>query len=225
MEVPGSTPIAALFLELSVLPIKFEIEERQLFFLKRILDKDPDDPVHAVYKEQLNYNFEENWANYIFQFRHTYNLPLNDENIKKITLSQWKSVVKSAIRQDAFMQLTIQCANNRKTSHLKYESFVRASYLKKLDPNIARVILKARTRMLDIKVSYKRKYKFSGDCPFCKYYDETFDHIFKCNSGLFRSRSLYATELVGFCSESSIPKVRKIGIFLEKYSRHREEML
>ena len=225
MEVPGSTPIAALFLELSVLPIKFEIEQRQLFFLKRILDKDPDDPVHAVYKEQLNYNFEENWANYIFQLRHTYNLPLNDENIKKMTLSQWKSVVKSAIRQDAFMQLTIQCANNRKTSHLKYESFVRASYLKKLDPNIARVIFKARTRMFDIKVNYKRKYKFNVDCPFCKYYDETFDHIFKCNSGLFRSRCLYATELVGSSSESSIPKVWKIGIFLEKYSKYREEML
>ena len=110
-----------LFLELSVLPIKFEIEQSLLFFLKRTLDKDPDDPVHAVYKEQLNYNFEENLANYIYQLRLTYNLPLNDENIKIMTLSQWKSVVKHAIRQDAFMQLTIQCANNRKTSHLKYE--------------------------------------------------------------------------------------------------------
>ena len=88
MEVPYSTPIAALFLELSVLPIKFEIEQRQLFFLKRILDKDPGDPVHAVYKEQLNYNFEENCANYTSQLRRTYNLPLNDENIKRMTLSQ-----------------------------------------------------------------------------------------------------------------------------------------
>ena len=121
MEVPGSTPIAVLFLELSVLPIKFEIEQSPLFFLKRTLDKDPDDPVHAVYKEQLNNNFEENLANYIYQLRLTYNLPLNDENIKIMTLSQWKSVVKHAIRQDPFMQLTIQCANNRKTSHLKYE--------------------------------------------------------------------------------------------------------
>ena len=55
------------------------------------------------------------------------------------------------------MQLTIQCANNRKTSHLKYESFVRASYLKKLDPNITRVIFEARTRMFDIKVNYITK--------------------------------------------------------------------
>ena len=196
MKVPGSTPIAALLLELSVLPIKFEIEQRQLFFLKCILDKYPDDPVHAVYKEQLNYSFEENWANYISQLRLTYNLPLNDENIKRLTSSQWKSVVKSAIRQEAFMQLTIQCANNRKAAHLKYESFVRASYLKKLDPNIARVIFKARTRMFDMKVNYKRKYKSNLDCPFCKYYDEAFDHIFKCNSGLFHTKCLYATELM-----------------------------
>ena len=80
-----------------------------------------------------------------------------------------------------------------KTSHLKYESFVRASYLKKLDPNIAKVIFKARTRMFDIQVNYKRKYKFTLDCPFPKYY-ETFDHIFKCNSGLFQSRCLHATK-------------------------------
>ena len=71
MEVAGSTTIAALFLELSVLPIKFKIEQRQLFFLKLILDKDPDDPVHAVHKEHLNCNFEENWANYIPQLRLT----------------------------------------------------------------------------------------------------------------------------------------------------------
>ena len=65
MEVPETTSTAALFLELSVLPIKFEIEQRWLFFLKCILDKDPDDPVHVVYKEQLKCNFEETWANFI----------------------------------------------------------------------------------------------------------------------------------------------------------------
>ena len=92
-----------------------------MFFLKCTPDKDPDDPVHVVHKGQLNYDFEEDWASYIFQLRHTYNFPFNDENIKRMTLSQWKSVVKSVVSQDAFIQLTIQCANNRKTSHLKYE--------------------------------------------------------------------------------------------------------
>ena len=36
MEVPKSTPTAALFLELGILPIQYEIEKRQLAFLKKI---------------------------------------------------------------------------------------------------------------------------------------------------------------------------------------------
>ena len=35
MEVPKSAPIAALFLELGILPIQYEIEKRQLVFLKK----------------------------------------------------------------------------------------------------------------------------------------------------------------------------------------------
>ena len=39
MEVPKSTPVAALYLELRILPVKYELEIKQLLFLKRILDK------------------------------------------------------------------------------------------------------------------------------------------------------------------------------------------
>ena len=45
MEVSRATLAVALFLELGILPITFEIETRQLFFLKRLLDKDKNDPV------------------------------------------------------------------------------------------------------------------------------------------------------------------------------------
>ena len=40
MEVSRATPTVALFLELGILPIRFEIEKKQLFFFKRLLDKD-----------------------------------------------------------------------------------------------------------------------------------------------------------------------------------------
>ena len=65
MEVSRATPTVALFLELGILPIRFEIEKRQLFFFKRLLDKDKSDPVQSVYFEQLKYVAEQNWANYI----------------------------------------------------------------------------------------------------------------------------------------------------------------
>ena len=40
---------AALYLEPGILPIKCEIEIRQLLFLKKILDRNENDPVSQVY--------------------------------------------------------------------------------------------------------------------------------------------------------------------------------
>ena len=63
MEVPKSTPTAALFLELGILPVQYEIEKRQLVFLKKILERQNDDPVKMVSHEMLKYQSERNWAN------------------------------------------------------------------------------------------------------------------------------------------------------------------
>ena len=63
IEAPRGTPIAAMYLELGILPIRYEIEIRQLSFLKRILDKEPHDPVLMVYNEMLTFENEPNWAN------------------------------------------------------------------------------------------------------------------------------------------------------------------
>ena len=65
MEVSRGTPIAALYSELGILPIQFEIEKRQLLFLWRILGKDFDDPLQLVYNEQLKHEFEKTGKLYV----------------------------------------------------------------------------------------------------------------------------------------------------------------
>ena len=49
LELPRSVPTAALYLELGILPIKCEIAIRQLLFLKKILDKNENEPVSQVH--------------------------------------------------------------------------------------------------------------------------------------------------------------------------------
>ena len=107
MEVPSGTPIAALYLELGILPILFKIEKRQLLFLRRILNKDFDDPLQLVYSEQLKYEFEKNWANYMLELRRTYSLPLGDQNVRKISVEQWNAFMNNVIREEAFTRLRI----------------------------------------------------------------------------------------------------------------------
>ena len=60
MEVPKSTPVAALYLDLRILPVKYETEIKQLLFLKRILDQEADDPVLLFYQEMLKFGSEAN---------------------------------------------------------------------------------------------------------------------------------------------------------------------
>ena len=55
LEIPRSVPTAALYLELGILPIKCGTVIRQLLFLKKILDKNENDPVFPVYREMIKY--------------------------------------------------------------------------------------------------------------------------------------------------------------------------
>ena len=77
------------------------------------------------------------------------------------------------------------CNGNKKTMHLTYHSVKRAEYLEKLEPNLARIVFKARVRMFDIKVNYKNKYSTDLSCTFCKMETETFYHLFECILGLY----------------------------------------
>ena len=142
-----------------------------------------------------------------------------------MTLEQWKVFVKTVTWEEAFMQLMAQCKGNKKTMHLTYHSIKRAEYLEKLEPNLARIVFKARVRIFDIKVNYKNKYSTDLRCPFCKMETETFDHLFECISGLCCPSNLRSTQFSNFCNEASVKNVRRIAKFLLKYSKYREDIL
>ena len=62
------------------------------------------------------------------ELRHTYNLPFGDENVRKMSVQQWKAFVNNVIREEASTRLRIHCANNRKACYLHYESFNTGDY-------------------------------------------------------------------------------------------------
>ena len=138
---------------------------------------------------------------------------MNDDNIKKMSVSHWKYFVKCAIFKEALLQLQVELSSNRMTNHIAYQHFSLKpnDYLLQLLSHLARLV---KTRTLDIRVNYKRKYKNGLHCPFCSGYDERFEHIFKCNSGLRVPKQLKDFTLQSFsmapsCKEAS----KKIGIF------------
>ena len=179
MEVPTSTPTAALFLELGILPIQYEIEKRQLVFLKEILDRQNDDPVEMIYHEMLKYQAERNWANNVHELRSKYNLPLSNANVCNITYDTWKRIVNGRIKHVAFLSLTEMCSTNKKTFLLSYSKLMSAPYLSKFKPEVVRMVFRARVGVYDIKDNFERKYDGDLNCPFCIQLHENFEHIFQ----------------------------------------------
>ena len=102
----------------------------------------------------LKFEIETNWENNVLGLRRDYNLPLNDDNIKKMSVSHWKYFVKSALFKEALFQLQVELSSNRKTNHISYQhSFIKPNdYLIKLPSHLPRLVFKAKTRMLDVKI-------------------------------------------------------------------------
>ena len=144
MEVPRSTLVAATFLELGILPIGYEIEKRQLLFLKRILSRETCDPLLLTYEQMLRLSSEPNWANGVLDLRQKYNLPLNDTNIQNMSSQMWKSLVVGSIKRQAFSQLSHECSTNAKTKHLAYGRLQKSPYINLLGPQVVRVLFRAK---------------------------------------------------------------------------------
>ena len=105
MEVPKSkVPVAATFLELGIfLPIGYEIEKRQLLFLKRILSRETCDPLLMKSEQMLKLRSEPNWANGALDLNQKYSLPLNDTNVQNMSSQMWKTLVVGTIKKQAFL--------------------------------------------------------------------------------------------------------------------------
>ena len=116
----------------------------------------------------LNYTPENNWANRILGLASQVQFSLEDENISNMSKSEWKSVIKRQILYHVFNCLSEGCHSNRKIVHLRYNKFKPLPNKIKLGPYaVARVLIKARLRMFEVKVHFKNKYNYILNCPFC----------------------------------------------------------
>ena len=135
--------------------------------------------------------------------------------------------MKSAIFKEALIQLQVELSSNRKTNHITYQhsSLKPNDCLLQLPSHLARLVFQAKTRMSDMNINYKRKYKNGLHCPFCSEHDETFEHILKCNAGLRVPKQLkdFTSQSFAMAPSEKLPK--KLGYFLDKYNKYRQDVI
>ena len=179
MKVRQAAANAFTFLELGVLPLKYEIHRRQLSFLHHIITLEEVDPVKRIWRYQTSLPEHGNWWSNVKRLLDKYSIGYGEDEIAGMSKETYKKKVKKAVFDQALKDLSQENEEKTRTRDIKFNTFNTQEYIQKLNPGDARVIFKCRSKTLSIKEHMS--YKFSDtSCRWCGVAEETLGHIINC---------------------------------------------
>jgi vacuolar-type H+-ATPase catalytic subunit A/Vma1 len=123
------------------------------------------------------------WAEMIQKDKKDYGINLTDEEISCIKKSKFKRIVEEAVTRKALEDLNNDAERHSKSANIMKANLKREKYLD--DPRFSRsdaeLLFSLRTRMIDVKKNFSKKYGDDMARRTCKVnvVVETQDHIFK----------------------------------------------
>ena len=148
MGVRQATSNSFIYLELGILPIKYQIHKRQLSFLYHIINLREDDPVKMVWRNQTELPEHNNWWCGVKKLIEKYSIRYEEGEIKEMSKDTFKKKVKIAIYNQAFKDLKEECESKSKTKNITYEKFETQEYIKTMSPCVAKTIFKCGAKTL-----------------------------------------------------------------------------
>ena len=110
-----STANSFTYLELGVLPIKYEIHWRQLIYYHHILSLADDDPVNIFWRNMTMLVVEANWWNDVTNSMIKYSILVTEEEAMQMNKDAFKKMINKAVVTVAFEELREECASKSKT--------------------------------------------------------------------------------------------------------------
>ena len=181
LDCEANTSNALKYLELGIVPIRFEIMKRKLAFLQYILKQDKKSMMFQVLKATQENPTKNDFVMTCNKYLKTLEISVSFDEISKLSDSAFKRLLKEKIKNAAFTYLIKEKDKQSKILEIKYEKLEIQEYLLRgdRDINVSKCIFKARGNTLDIKCHKKWKYE-NKLCSGCNENDETGEEIFQC---------------------------------------------
>ena len=202
-QSPSSTPIAAYFLEAGAIPVRFILKGRRLMYLWTILQKNDEELVSKVFKAQKLFPVKDDFVNQVNADMEDVGLELNEEEIKSMKKSKFKSLVKDRIKEAAHSYLVQKKEGlsklNNLTSDFSFKEYLASDLISTTEKQL---LFKLRTRMIHVKGNYSSMYKDDISCDLCNTNSvESQEHILVCpflvNSNERVRDALFSTRVGG----------------------------
>ena len=211
LHTPRGTPNVLVFLEVGVLPIRYEIDMRKINYLHHILTIELDDPVRHAHQNQKLFKDEENWANEMKTILEMYNLPTDECVIQRMSKEKWKTTTNNAIYQHALTYMQQKHKEIKNTYVTNYTQLHQQDYFTYLSPQDARTCFQLKSGVYDIK--YNRPYIYDDDvCRLCQNGIEDVFHILNVCTKVNRSGNVL-NSISNLSEEETREMVKRINTF------------
>ena len=185
-ELHPKTSKVYLYLELSLIPIRFLIMQRRVLFLKFLLNEDESSLVFQILQEQLNNELKHDWTETVRQDLAYLDIDLSMEEIKDTSEEDFKNEVREKTKMKAFEYLLNIKESQSKMNKLRYKNFEIQGYLKStqnITNSQVNFTLSARNRGLNLRANFKSTQE-SLECRGCmdKNTIESQEHLLTCGA-------------------------------------------
>lgn len=184
LEVGISCPKEMLYLETGSTPIRFIVKYRRLMFLHYILNEKTESLIHQCFDAQKAKPCRNDWILTVQEDLEELEIMLEFDEIRELSSFQFKSFLKKIIEEKALSFLNNVKSKHSKVLHIKHEELRIQEYLEPKNItsiHLAKFLFQARTRMLDLKMNFRKMYKSEElSCPLECNEPDTQQHLLDC---------------------------------------------
>ena len=227
LSAHAKTPLEHIYLETAALPIPFIITTGRLIYLKHILDRPDEELTKKIYRCQSEKPTPGDWCMLVKSDFELLQLTIDEDIIERMSLKDYKELIKSKARQAAFKQLEITKDTHNKVNKNTYVNMDKPQgYItdKSITNTQCSILFSLRSHYLrGIRENFKHLYSQNTLCPICERSIDTQSHILDCQvlqDILPLTENVLYTDIYG-TTQSQIKLVR----VYEQYITLRDEIL
>ena len=178
LELPPSTPYIGLLSELGIWPVEQLFEYKRLVLFHNILTSDDSRLIKKIILNQIENIWSGCWMEKTNELCNKYNIQIS--TIKNIQKDKFKQELKMKInmKQNEYLKREAK----EKTKLRFCNNTQKKKYIEELGYLEAKIIMKLRLNMLELKHNYKNQNRRDEKCNLCQYEDDTTEHLFVCKA-------------------------------------------
>ena len=180
LKAHSKTPIECFYLELGIIPFRFQLMKRRLMYYQLVMRREDNEITKAVVMRQKETRLK---GDFFMQVLNDLDaLKLSENEIMECSEEALKLKLKKQLNDVAYSSLMEAASKHSKVRNEIYKNLEGAKYFddERFTPDLSNLLFKFRTRMFNVRNNFRNQYRTNLLCPLCCEQEDSQEHLLKC---------------------------------------------